>query len=112
MYLPQCACVATSSTPLRLLSMVKQIGSYNKDFADGLTASTKQIDEQIQNILNMTLEQLSKSPYVGENRASIFVAACLIFQTVYKVLQIGEITASLKGAQEAIIEQLEQKWQS
>lgn len=112
MYLPQCACVATSSTPLRLLSMVKQIGGYNKDFADGLTASTEQIDEQIQNILNMTLEQLNKSPYVGENRAPIFVAACLIFQTVYKVLQIGEITASLKGAQEAIIEQLEQKWQS
>lgn len=112
MYLPQCYCVATSSTPLRLLSMINQTGSYNKDFADGMAATTLQIDEQIQNIFKMTLEQLSESPYIGENRAPIFVAACLIFQTVYKVLQIKELTASLKGAQEAIIEELEQKWQS
>ena len=112
MYLPQCYCVATSSTPLRLLSMINQTGSYNKDFADGMAATTLQIDEQIQKIFKMTLEQLSESPYIGENRAPIFVAACLIFQTVYKVLQIKELTASLKGAQEAIIEELEQKWQS
>ncbi len=112
MYLPQCYCVATSSTPLRLLSMINQTGSYNKDFADGMAATTLQIDEQIQKIFKMTLDQLSESPYIGENRAPIFMAACLIFQTVYKVLQIKELTASLKGAQEAIIEELEQKCQS
>ena len=112
MYLPQCFCVATSSTPLRLLSMINKTGSYNKDFADGMTATVAQIDRQIDEILQMDLEQLMKSPYIGENRAPIFVAACIIFRTVYRVLQIKNLTASLKGAQEAIITELEQKWQN
>lgn len=109
MYLPQCFCIATSSTPLRLLSMIYKTGSYNKDLADGMMTSTTQIDAQIENIFKMNLEQLSKSPYIGENRASIFVAACVIFQTIYKVLQIKTLTASLKGAQDAIIEELAQQ---
>lgn len=112
MYLPKCFCVATSSTPLRLLSMINKTGSYNKDFADGMSAPTAQIDKQIAETLNMNLEQLMESPYIGENRAPIFVAACIIFQTVYQVLQIKNLTASLKGAQEAIIEELIQKWQN
>ena len=112
MYLPQCFCVATSSTPLRLLSMVNKIGYYNMDIADGMSASTAQIDKQIDEILQMNLEQLMKSPYIGENRAPIFVAACIIFRTVYKILQIKNLTASLKGAQDAIIDELEQKWQN
>lgn len=112
MYLPQCFCVATSSTPLRLLSMINKIGYYNMDIADGMSASTAQIDKQIDEILQMNLEQLMKSPYIGENRAPIFVAACIIFRTVYKILQIKNLTASLKGAQEAIIDELEQKWQN
>lgn len=111
-YLPQCFCVATSSTPLRLLSMINKTGSYNKDFADGMSAPIAQIDKQIDEILQMDLEQLMKSPYIGENRAPIFVAACIIFRTVYRVLQIKTLTASLKGAQEAIIDELEQKWQN
>ena len=74
-----------------------------------MMTSTTQIDAQIENIFKMNLEQLSKSPYIGENRASIFVAACVIFQTIYKVLQIKTLTASLKGAQDAIIEELAQQ---
>ena len=77
-----------------------------------MSASTAQIDKQIDEILQMNLEQLMKSPYIGENRAPIFVAACIIFRTVYKILQIKNLTASLKGAQEAIIDELEQKWQN
>lgn len=112
MYLPQSFCIATSSTPLRLFSMINKTGSYNKDFADGMTVTTEQIDQQIAETLKMNLEQLSESPYIGENRAPIFVAACIIFQTIYQVLQIKNLTASLKGAQEAIIAELEQKWQN
>lgn len=112
MYLTKSFCIATSSTPLRLLSMINKTGSYNKDFADGMTAATEQIDQQISATLKMNLEQLIKSPYIGENRAPIFVAACIIFQTVYQVLQIKNLTASLKGAQEAIIEDLIKQWQN
>ena len=47
MYLPQCFCIATSSTPLRLLSMIYKTGSYNKDLADGMMTSTTQKDAHI-----------------------------------------------------------------
>ena len=112
MYLKQCDCIATSSTPLRLLSMVLQTDGYDKDFADGKAAETRLIDEQIFKIWQMNFEQLEKNQYVGGNRASIIVAATVIFKEIYDNLQIKLLTASLKGAQDAIIGELVHKWQS
>ena len=111
-YRAGCSCLATSSTPLRLVSMVKEVGVYSKDYADGISAPVKQIDAQIEKIFLMDAEQMLHSPYIGESRANIFVAACVIFRTIYQTLQLTDLTASLKGAQEAIIEDLRQQWQN
>ena len=111
-YKEQCCCLATSSTPLRLLSMAYDFGKYERDKSDGLKTTTKKIDEQINKLRYLNFEQLVNNPYVGESRASIFTAACVIFKAIYDGLEITEITASLKGAQDAIIEELRTKWQS
>ncbi len=112
MYKPNCFCLATSSTPLRLFSMLEKTQTYNKDYADGLTEKTADISKLIDEIKTMDFVKLSESPYIGNNRAPIFMAACVIFKTIYEELQIETLTASLKGAQEAIIEDLAAKWQS
>jgi len=100
-------CLATSSTPLRLWSMLQNTGVYDKFFADGQIIITQQLDKLINKIHAMTMTELLNSPYISKNRASIFNAACVIFQTVYQELRVKEITASLKGAQEAVIQDLE-----
>lgn len=105
-YLPKCCAIATSSTPLRLMNMIKNTSVYSKDFADGLTESTSKFDEQIKKIYASNLRERAENPNIGENRAPIIVAASVIFQTIYKTLKIKELTASLKGAQEAIIADL------
>ena len=112
MYLKQCDCIATSSTPLRLLSMVMHTVGYDKDKADGMAAETSKIDEQIAQVWQMSFAELAQNQYIGENRAPIIVAATVIFKEIYDTLQIKVLTASLKGAQDAIIEELRQKWQS
>ncbi len=112
MHQNECCCLATSSTPLRLLNMVENTGVYSKEYADGLSAPIEKIDEQVQKVFKMSLIDLMQNPYVGESRSSIFVAACVIFKTIYDELQIKMLTASLKGAQEALIEELGQKWRS
>ena len=112
MYREQCDCIATSSTPLRLVSMVQNTDGYNKESVDGASAETRLIDERIAQIHNMNFEQLAECPYIGKNRAPIIVAATVIFKQIYDDLQIKVLTASLKGAQEAIIEDLVKKWQS
>lgn len=108
----ECCCLATSSTPLRLLNMVENTGVYSKEYADGLAAPIEKIDEQVQKVFKMSLIDLTQNPYIGESRSSIFVAACVIFKTIYDELHIKTLTASLKGAQEALIEELGQKWRS
>ena len=108
----ECCCLATSSTPLRLLNMVEKTGIYSKEYADGLSAPIEKIDAEVQKVFKMNLLDLVQNPYIGESRSSIFVAACVIFKTIYDDLQIKQLTASLKGAQEALIEELRQKWQS
>ena len=112
MYKKDCFCLATSSTPLRLFSMLEKTQTYNKDYADGLTEKTADISAVIDSIKTMDFVKLSESPYIGTNRAPIFVAACVIFRTIYEELQIETLTASLKGAQEAIIEDLAAQWQN
>ena len=108
----ECCCMATSSTPLRLMNMVEQTGVYSKEYADGVSAPIEKIDTEVQKVFKMSLVELGENPYIGESRSSIFVAACVIFKTIYDDLQIKTLTASLKGAQEALIEELGQKWQS
>ncbi|MBQ7633408.1 MAG: hypothetical protein IJS88_04770 [Alphaproteobacteria bacterium] len=112
MYLKQCDCIATSSTALRLMSMVWNTDGYDKDLVDGMSAETVRIDEAINCLQHQTLEELAQNQYIGKNRAPVMVAASVIFKEIYDTLQIKVLTSSLKGAQDAIIEDLRQKWQS
>ena len=88
------------------MNMIKNTENYDRDFADGLCAPTAKYDEQIEKIYKSSLVELSQNPYIGKNRAPIMVAAGVIFQTIYKTLQIKELISSLKGAQDAIISDL------
>lgn len=105
-YRNKAALIATSSTPLRLVSMVNQCGIYEREKSDGVTVACRKIDDEIAKIYQMPLEQRIESTYIGENRAPIFVAACVIFKTIYDGLKFETMTASLKSAQDGIIEEL------
>ena len=105
-YKPKCCCLATSSTPLRLFNMLEKTPVYDMNYADGLTKNTADLSNLMENIWKMDFTQMKNSVYIGTNRAPIFVAACVIFKTIYEELQITKLTASLKSAQEAIIEEL------
>lgn len=105
-YRDNSALIATSSMPLRLVSWIKQHPKYDKFASDGQTVALDDVDEIIEKMLNMNLQQRSESPYIGPNRAPIFVAAGIIFRTIYRALKQKEMTASLKSAQEAIVAEL------
>jgi len=100
------ALIATSSTPLRLTSWINKMPQYDKFAADGLTVEVKDLDELIGKVLHYSFKKRAASVYVGPNRAGIFIAALVIFRTIYKMLNCDKLTASLKGAQEAIIAEL------
>ncbi len=100
------AVIATSSTPLRLAAWILKQDGYDKFAADGKVVSVADLDALIDMILPLSYEERAKSVYVGANRAKIFVAACVIFRAIYRVLGAKEVVASLKGAQEAIISEL------
>lgn len=104
--------VATSSTPLRLVSMIKQFGKYDRDKADGGKVKTHDIDQQISRILSMTQPQMMADQYIGDKRSFIFTAAAIIFKTIYDHLGAEEIIASLKSAKDGIIDELVNKYQS
>jgi len=101
-----CCLLATSSTPLRLVSMVKEWGIYERSKGDGVCVTTAQLDQVIDRVYNMSLAQRTESPYIGENRAPIFIAACTIFKSIYDELGFNKLTASLKSAQDGMIEEL------
>jgi len=105
-YKDNTALIATSSTPLRLAAWVSEQGKYDKFLADGVVVKTSQLDLLIEKVLKMNFEERAASPYVGRNRAGIFVAALIIFRAIYHGLGCDELTASLKGAQEAIVAEL------
>lgn len=98
--------LATSSTPLRLVAWILKQDGYDKFAADGKSVAVADLNKLIDEILPLSYEERVKSVYIGHNRARIFVAACVIFRTIYQELGAKEVVASLKGAQEAIISEL------
>ncbi len=100
------ALIATSSTPLRLAAAYKNLSKYDKFASDGVCVPIKELDRIISSMLKMGYKQMVNSVYIGPNRAPIFVAALVIFRAIYKKLNVEEMVASLKAAQEAIIEEL------
>lgn len=98
--------VATSSTPLRFVSMIKGFDKYDREKADGCWVSCEDIDKQVERILKMTQQQMAEDVYIGQKRSYIFIAACVIFKTIYDGLGADKITASLKSAKDGIVEEL------
>lgn len=98
--------LATSSNPLRLAAMIYEFGEYDREKCDGLQMTREQMDEKIAKICASSQPELAKSPYIGEKRSHIFIAACTIFKTIYDELQIPVMTASLKSAVDGIAAEL------
>ncbi len=112
-YRENCCCIATSSSPLRLAAMIAGSGEYDRQAMDGVKMSAEDMDRQIAAVYVSTEAERAASPYVGQKRATIFIAACVIFQAIYQKLGLKELTASLKSAKDGIIEELrEGKWQN
>lgn len=112
-YVDDAALLATSSTPLRLAAWLAKHEKYDKFAADGVAVSVADLERLIASILRMDCEARAQSIYLGKNRAEIFVAAAIIFRTIYRALGCQKLVASLKGAQEAIIAELgSERWQS
>ena len=98
--------VATSSTPLRLASLINKFKKYDREKADGLYISKQQMDDAISQILASKREELAKNPYVGDMRSCIFIAACVLFKAIYDKLELTGLTASLKSAKDGIVASL------
>ena len=105
-YKDKCCFVATSSSPLRLSAWIHNRGEYVRENEDGQVLKREDMDRVIAQIYKMNREERGKSPYIGQKRASVFVAAAIIFQTIYEVLEIDELIASLKSAKDGIITEL------
>ncbi len=105
-YKSQCCLLATSSTPLRLLAMAENWPAYDRYKADGKVLTKDMLNKTVAQVYAMNTQQRAQSVYIGENRAPILVAACVIFKTIFDGLGFDELTASLKGAQDEIIREL------
>ncbi|MBQ8871006.1 MAG: hypothetical protein IJ019_06495 [Alphaproteobacteria bacterium] len=102
-YKDSCCLIATSSTPLRLASMINQDEKYERQKSDGAVLSCKDLDRVINEIYKMSLSERENSKYIGKNRAPIIISGCTIFKSIYDSLGFEILTASLKSAQDAII---------
>lgn len=105
-YRDQICFVATSSTPLRLVSKINRFGLYDREKADGMVANREDLDNAIAEILHSSRAEMADNPYIGDKRSYIFIAACIIFRAIYQGLGISEITASLKSAKDGIVAEL------
>ena len=98
--------VATSSTPLRLASMINNFGCYDREKADGLVMSKEDMDKSILGLFKAKRTELAKNPYIGDKRSYIFISAGIIFKQIYDRLGVDKITASLKSAKDGIVADL------
>lgn len=99
--------VATSSTPLRLAHFTNKWKNYDREKADGLKISTDDFSKVIDNIRNMSVNEMKSHHLIGPVRAPIFNSACTIFSQIYQDLGAKELVTSLKSAVDGIIMELQ-----
>lgn len=105
-YRDEVSWVAASSMSLRLVSMIKDFGDYNRDRADGLEMSREEMEDAIQKVLTMSRAEMADNPYIGDKRSYIFIAGCIIYQAVLEGLGLDKVVASLKTAKDGIVAEL------
>ena len=105
-YRNECCLIATSSTPLRLASIIHKDDKYDRLKHDGTILNRKDLDDTIEHIYHMDLSERENSKYIGKNRAPIIISGCIIFKSIYDILGFEQLTASLKSAQDAIVKGL------
>lgn len=108
-YIDEVCFVATSSTPLRLASMIEDSGSYDREKSDGKVLKKADMDAAIDKVLHSSRAEMADNPYIGDKRSYIFIAGCVIFKTIYDGLGARELTASLKSATDGIVGELIEK---
>lgn len=101
-----CFAVATSSNPLRLSAWIHQRGEYNREKEDGQILAVADMHNVLAQVNAMSRQEREDCVYIGKKRAAIFIAAGVIFKTVYDELGLSGLMASLKSAKDGIIEEL------
>lgn len=101
----QCCAVATSSSPLRLSAWIHNRGEYIRENEDGQVLKAEDMDRIIAQMNGMSCNEREECVYIGKKRAPIFIAAGVIFKTIYDELGLKELTASLRSAKDGIIEE-------
>ena len=86
--------------------MINNDKVYDRHKSDGQVVSIKSLDKVIEKIYKMSITERENSVYIGKNRAPIIISAGVIFKSIYETLGFENLTASLKGAQDAIITEL------
>lgn len=99
----QTSFVATSSSSLRLVSMIESRKIYERNWADGKIIKTAKLQELLPILYKSSLSELENNSCIGKERAPIFIAACVIFSRIVERLGADNIVASLKSAKDAII---------
>lgn len=98
--------VATSSTALRMAALIEKKQKYVRENEDGHIIDVKGLKDLIAELYNCSVEKMAQNDCIGETRASIFIAAVIIFEQIAQRVRADNITASLKSAKDAIIANL------
>ena len=98
--------IGASSTPLRLAAAFNQFERYERGNSDGYEIMIPEVYELLNSFYQKSVAELASSPFVGQNRSSIFVSACLIFETIVKTFEMKKVIASLGSVKEGVVKEL------
>ena len=98
--------VATSSTPLRLVSLINKFERYDRDKCDGLRIKLKDINLVMKQLEKLSVEEMAQNPNIGVKRSTMFVAAVIMLQEIFDKLGANTIVASLRSVKDGIVEEL------
>ena len=98
--------VATSSTPLRLASLIRHCERYEREKCDGLVIKTKDISKIMEELKSARVADLAANPNIGYQRAPIFISGVVMLEQIFIELGAEKVVASLRSAKDGIIEEL------
>lgn len=101
--------VGTSATAAAVVCAILRVGRTEREAADRMTVSTKEIGALYQKLSRMDLAKRRKSPGIGPRRAEIILAGAAVLYKILKSFDVALVHYSTAGVRDGILADLSQR---
>lgn len=98
--------LGTSGTVTTLAGIHLELPRYDRRQVDGTWMASRDVDEMINRLVDMTFEQRAANPCIGKDRADLVLAGCAILVAIQRLWPCPRLRVADRGLREGLLTEM------